>query len=933
MMKSFTKYGCLLTLGLLGAGFGTFAQAPANDDCSGAVSLTVGTTCTPVNGTTTNATGSTGIPDPGCGAGSSGWDDDVWYSFTPAAGQTTVNIAFTSISGEDDMVAQLYTSSTGDCNGNFALADCSDDDNGSMPGFSLITVTPGTTYYIRVFTYATGASGDFSVCVSVPPPPPANDDCAGAVALTASATITCGGVVSGTTESATHSNETASSANDGGTNDDVWYTFVASGSTQKITLSNLNGPATDMSMAVYSGSCGTLTEIQYSDPETMVVSGLTAGTTYYLRVWTYSDAAGDYASFDVCVTNAIPPANDNCTNAVAITPSTLVCTPVSGTTENATHSNEVASSANDNGTDDDVWYSFVASASSQIIDLTNINGSTDMSMAVYSGSCGALTEIQYSDPETMTVAGLTAGTTYYLRVWTYSSTAGNYASFDVCILAPPPPVTNDLPADAITVPVDQPCSTPYYNNGATVATGEPGALCTGAAENYATVWFKFTAPASGAVRITTDFAGYLLEDTRIALFSVGNVADYSTFQSLACDEDNGVLGDGYNSVLYATGLTAGADYYIVVDQYDNSTAAGTFCLEVSTLTDAMLPAAGACTEGQSNFASDEYKGWVSLVDEDGKLIANVKPNAATTSLVNYSITPSFSIHQGSLRQDANGLAYLNRNSFYEASLEDVNGNQLPGANMDLQLFFTSAELMSLGTPLSGLNVTHSPGVACSENATGDGSQTALIASGNGSSGNASWINITTPGFSNFYLMNGTTPLPIDLKSITAANAGSSNRVDWSTAKEDAGEYFELERSADSKTFRFLAKVNGKGAAAEYTYWDQAPLAGTSYYRLKMVNNDGKVVYSKVVSATVTDKAGFSFRVSPNPVQHTVNVSLKGDRAANATLVLTDVTGKTLRTYTVSGEEISMDMSSLSQGLYLLRYTDDNRKETLKISKQ
>ncbi|WP_118976136.1 T9SS type A sorting domain-containing protein [Taibaiella koreensis] len=816
MKNNFTKYACLLALGLLGAGSGAFAQAPANDDCSGALGLAIGTTCTPVNATTTDATGSTGMPDPDCGAAGTGWDDDVWFTFTPQAGQASVNIAFTSVSGNDDMAAQIYTSDDNSCAGIFSRFACSDDDGpGLMPGFSYLAVSPGTTYYMRVYTFDSSEAGDFTVCVAIPPTPPANDECSSAIAVTPSTTYFCAAPFVGTGLNATMSTDVPSCGST--PTSDVWYSFIASDTSQNISFTGI----------------------------------------------TPSDAAATTFSYGA---------------------------------------------------------------------------------AVYGGTCGALIPLDCGTGDggsdiQMNLTGLTSGGTYYLQVFGDDSYDDNSdpvitgIDFSLCIAIPPPAtVTNDLPADAITVVVDQPCTAPYFNNGATAATGEPGAACSGVAENYGTVWFKFAAPAAGAVRITTDFSGYTLTDTRVALFSVGSATNFATFESLACDEDNGIIGSGFNSILYATGLTANTEYYIVVDQYGSGTTQGTFCLEVSTLTDAMLPVAASCNTGQDISGYDGYAGWMSLVDEEGKLIANVRP-AATSGVDQYNLEPSLSIHQGAPRQDANGLVYLDRNSFYDGSMEDAGGIDLPTADMDLQLFFTQTELGALGSSLSNLNVTHIPGSSCSEDAAGDGSQTALLASGSGTSGNVSWIDITTPGFSNFFLMNGTTPLPIDLRSIVAVNTGSSNRVDWSTAKEDKGEYFELERSTDSKRFAFLARINGKGAASEYSYTDRSPLGGTNYYRLKMINNDGKISYSKVVQAIMNGKGAFRFVASPNPVQHTVTVSLKGDRAGNATLVLSDVTGKALRTYTVSGKEIGIDMSGLSQGIYLLRYTDDSHKETMKISKQ
>ncbi|MBS1775117.1 MAG: hypothetical protein JSS64_02420, partial [Bacteroidetes bacterium] len=111
-------------------------------------------------------------------------------------------------------------------------------------------------------------------------------------------------------------------------------------------------------------------------------------------------------------------------------------------------------------------------------------------------------------------------------------------------------------------------------------------------------------------------------------------------------------------------------------------------------------------------------------------------------------------------------------------------------------------------------------------------------------------SVATPGFSNFYVMSSNFPLAIDLKTISATNVGTRNRVDWATGVEKAGDAFEVERSVDGRNFTYLASIKGKGEASTYSYWDQSPVTGVNYYRLKLVNVSGVNSYSNVVTATV-----------------------------------------------------------------------------------
>ena len=281
--------------------------------------------------------------------------------------------------------------------------------------------------------------------------PPANDDCGGAATLTVNPDYNCGATTTGTTVAATQSNETAPTVNPTGTNDDVWYSFTATNTAHRITLSNVTGTVTDMAMAIYSGSCGSLVHIQSSDPDQMDVTGLTPGQIYKVRVYTYTATAGSTASFTICVgTQPPPPANDNCSGAVALTQS-ATCTNTAGTTGWATQSMAAAPCAGN--PDDDVWYSFVATATDAKIDLSSvvavIGTSTDMYFQVLSGACGGTqTSLLCSDPNSGIVGGLTVGQTYYIRVYTYGAAYG--ANFNICVtnLATAPTTCATLSAPA-----------------------------------------------------------------------------------------------------------------------------------------------------------------------------------------------------------------------------------------------------------------------------------------------------------------------------------------------------------------------------------------------------------------------------------------------------------------------------------------------------
>jgi hypothetical protein len=253
---------------------------------------------------------------------------------------------------------------------------------------------------------------------------------------------------------------------------DVWYTFVAPAS-GNVTITTTAGTITDGGMSLYSGNCpNSFTQIACDDdggtglmPE-ITNATLTPGTTYFIRFWEFSSGTG---TFSICITEnaaVITPANDDCSGAfpVTVNPDELCGSTTAGTVLGATASSQSTTACG--GTEnDDVWFSFVATSTTHSIDLLNITGSTtDMYHSVWEGTCPTLTLVAgtCSDPNSQTIGTLTIGNTYYIRVNTWSSTAGATSAFDVCVGTPPP----------ITPP------------GANSSCVAPDPICSGSAINF-----------------------------------------------------------------------------------------------------------------------------------------------------------------------------------------------------------------------------------------------------------------------------------------------------------------------------------------------------------------------------------------------------------------------------------------------------------------
>lgn len=154
------------------AGTGTPAgPPPANDNCSGAALLSVGSTCTPTAGTTVDATASAAsTPLPDCAGNPA--PADVWYRLlVPASGTVTVRLDSVAGVGLRESSLALYT---GSC-ASLTQLNCATGGVGQGAASASTTGTPGSTLYVRVWNETAPrtiypVTGPFTICAVDTPP-------------------------------------------------------------------------------------------------------------------------------------------------------------------------------------------------------------------------------------------------------------------------------------------------------------------------------------------------------------------------------------------------------------------------------------------------------------------------------------------------------------------------------------------------------------------------------------------------------------------------------------------------------------------------------------------------------------------------------------------------------------------------------------------
>ncbi len=129
------------------------------------------------------------------------------------------------------------------------------------------------------------------------------------------------------------------------------------------------------------------------------------------------------------------PSNNNCGGATVLTPSSG-CNPTTGNTAGATQSQPACTgSAND-----DVWYSFVATAPAHSINVTG-NGTFNPVLQVFSGTCGGsslacVNATGNGGTETFSSGSFIMGITYWVRVYNFAATIPSNTTFNICVSDP-----------------------------------------------------------------------------------------------------------------------------------------------------------------------------------------------------------------------------------------------------------------------------------------------------------------------------------------------------------------------------------------------------------------------------------------------------------------------------------------------------------------
>lgn len=391
------------------------------------------------------------------GSGSPEMRESVWFEWLP-----TANCAATvRVNSDDDKVLLVLS---GTCGGLTEVA-CADTFFEFQSETATFNAVAGTLYYILVGNFnAAGNDNIFSIALTCGGLP-FNDECTGASSIQCNTTV-----LADTRFGTMQTNDpNALPCFNAFGHGSLWYSFTPVGTTATVFTDFLaadpgeRGQSLDTLLEVYSGACGSLTQVACNDDisptnrlSRVELTGLTAGQTYRVRVAAKTPI--DMARYELTVECGPATPGDECAGALPISCNGYAEVDLATTTSNPSDPIFPCRFGGAGAGLNSAWFSFVASRTSVRLSTRQMVGSTadDTLLALYSGTCGALTQIACDDDSfgpgllsSLTANNLTVGQTYLVQLAAWqASEIGRYGLVLEC--GPPGGGTcQDVPPGAI----------------------------------------------------------------------------------------------------------------------------------------------------------------------------------------------------------------------------------------------------------------------------------------------------------------------------------------------------------------------------------------------------------------------------------------------------------------------------------------------------
>jgi hypothetical protein len=178
-----------------------------------------------------------------------------------------------------------------------------------------------------------------------------------------------------------------------------------------------------------------------------------------------------------------------------------------------------------------------------------------------------------------------------------------------------------------------------------------------------------------------------------------------------------------------------------------------------------------------------------------------------------------------------------------------------------------------------------------------------------------------------------------LKTFQGVVAGDQVQLKWTVVENENNNYFEVEKSADGREYKSIARINAtqKVAVENYSFTDDAQ--GRAFYRLKVVSKNNVRMFSNVLVFKNETAAGRALNLLQNPVQQSVKISFvsEGNLATTLSVYHLSSGSKVFETTIPSWKGANVITTpldaQLKAGMYLLEIKQSNYRSTVVFLKE
>lgn len=183
-------------------------------------------------------------------------------------------------------------------------------------------------------------------------------------------------------------------------------------------------------------------------------------------------------------------------------------------------------------------------------------------------------------------------------------------------------------------------------------------------------------------------------------------------------------------------------------------------------------------------------------------------------------------------------------------------------------------------------------------------------------------------------------LAIKINYFNASKANGYNSLNWQAACSSSQAIFEVERSTDGINFTTISVITANQArcAQPFNYNDFTAPTGTVFYRIKIIDVDGKITNSAIVKLSSQAKDVQLDGITPNPVANVAQIRINITKNDVVELAIVAVDGKVVYRSSLKlqpgSSVVNIDIANLPAGLYMIKGVfSDGQTNTLRFIKK